>query len=107
MIKSPQKNSLTDYREKIDEIDSKIIQLLATRFDLIKEIAQYKKKHKLKLIQKQREKNMLKKLTTKAKSKSLKKEFVSDIFNIIFKESKNYQKKVITELDTFDKKAKN
>ncbi|MBU0667910.1 chorismate mutase [Patescibacteria group bacterium] len=107
MTKSRKKSEIVFFREKIDKIDSQIIKLLVSRFVFIEKIAQYKKSHDLLLVQKQREKDVLNKLTHNVESKSLRNGFIHAIFRLIFNESKKYQEKIISTTTIFDKKAKN
>ena len=57
-------NKLTDLREKIDQIDTKIADLLATRAETVRTIKIIKKQQKLPKIDPKREKEILSKLKT-------------------------------------------
>ena len=80
-------NKLDHYRKKIDLIDKNIIKLLSQRFELTKQIGDYKKKNNIKVVDKKRELqviNNIKKYSHKHKK------FIIDIFKKII----NYSKKI-------------
>ena len=82
-------NKLDYYRKKIDLIDKNIIKLLPQRFKLAKQIGDYKKKNKIKVVDKKRELqviNGIKKYSNKHKK------FILDIFKKIINYSKKIQK---------------
>jgi|GEM_PF-401299 len=56
---------LKDFRNKIDEIDDKIIELLTQRFSVVKEVGEYKKLHGLEVLNQGREAEILNKITDK------------------------------------------
>jgi chorismate mutase len=67
-------------REKIDKVDSKIVQLLEERVDLVKKIGEAKRKHDLPIVDQRRESEVLIKVTQKTK---LNQAFVKKIFESI------------------------
>ena len=81
-------NKLRDYRKKIDLIDKKIVKLIVIRFKLIKKIAVYKKKNKIKITDKKREMQVIKNIK-KHSSKSNQKFVMSILKNIV-----DYSKKI-------------
>ena len=78
------------YRKRIDLIDKKIVRLLVIRLKLIKKIAGYKKRNKIKITDKKREMQVIKNIK-KHSSKSDQK-FVIGIFKNIIDYSKKIQK---------------
>jgi len=72
------------YRKQLDKIDSQVIKLLEKREKISKKIGQYKKKNKIKVQNKSREKQILKKLN---------KNYLKHIFKIIIRNSREIQKK--------------
>ena len=72
------------YRKQLDKIDSQVIKLLEKREKISKKIGQYKKKNKIKIQDKSREKQILKKLN---------KNYLKHIFKIIIRNSREIQKK--------------
>jgi len=77
------------HRKKIDKIDNDIIRLLKKRLDSAREIGNYKKKQGIKIIDKKREKEILK---DRIKKSDLSKNFTKKLFSIIIKESREVQK---------------
>ena len=73
---------LTNLREEIDIIDNKLITLLKERTNLAKQIAQIKKQSNLPIEDKEREQQIMNKLTT---------ELEKEIFHVILKHSKDAQ----------------
>ena len=72
------------YRKQLDKIDSQVIKLLEKREKISKKIGQYKKKNKIKVQNKSREKQILKKLN---------KNYLKHIFKIIMRNSREIQRK--------------
>ena len=80
---------LAFYRKKINVIDRKIVKLLLLRFNLIKQIANYKKKNKIKITDKKREFHVMKNIKKYSKSN----QFIINIFKNIINFSKKLQLK--------------
>ncbi|MFL0196671.1 prephenate dehydratase [Clostridium sp. WILCCON 0269] len=82
-----------DYlRNKIDEIDSEMIKLFQERMDIVCKVAEYKKKNKMDVLDKNREENVIKTQLEKLKNKSIKNE--AEIFlREVMKISRSLQKK--------------
>jgi len=77
-------------RKQIDEIDQKIIKLLAKRMDVVKKIGQFKKEAGISVKDKNREqelKNELKRIA----GKDLSPDFVDRLYDVIFKECRKVQ----------------
>ncbi len=68
-----EKDELNLYREKIDEIDSKIIELYEKRMDIIKKVNEYKLKNNIPTFDSSRENTMLEKNLLKIKNNQYKK----------------------------------
>jgi len=83
-------NDLNDFRSKIDDIDDKITELLLARFAVVKDIAEYKKAHGLEIFQKDREAEVLKKISDKIENPDYKK-YITDIYETILRTSKSSQ----------------
>jgi monofunctional chorismate mutase len=83
---------LDEFRTKIDDIDKKIMDALSERMTLMEDLAEYKKYHKIPIIDTKREEELLKTVAAEAKKKKLDKEFVEQIFENILKESKRVQR---------------
>ncbi len=79
--------TMKNLRKQIDKIDQKIIKLLAERMGLVKDIAKFKKAHKLPVKDKKREQELRKNLKKLAKKYGLSEEFVNHLYSHIFIES--------------------
>ncbi len=80
---------LKSYRKKIDSIDKDIVRLLANRFELAKQIGSYKKKNKISLIDKKRERQVFNNIKNNSDKH---KKFIINIFKNIIDYSKKIQK---------------
>ncbi|MDD2917267.1 MAG: chorismate mutase [Candidatus Gracilibacteria bacterium] len=74
---------LTDFRNQIDQIDDQLIELLAKRFEVVKQVGIYKKEHNLPPLQPGRWQEVLDKRTRKAGEFGLDATFVVDVWNRI------------------------
>jgi len=72
-------------RNEIDQVDEKLIELLEKRFEIIKEVKDYKKEKGFAVENKKREEEVLQRY----KNSDLSKSFVGDFLNILFKEIKD------------------
>jgi len=78
-------------RNEIDEIDWRILRLINKRFNLVQNIKKEKKRLGLQLVNRSREKKILKKLTQSSKELNLNSDFVADVYKLIIKESRRIQ----------------
>jgi len=78
---------LEKYRHQIDEIDTKIIDLLAKRFEIVKKIWKYKKEKNIPTLQHKRWQKVLKTRKQLAKQKWINTELIENIWNLIHKEA--------------------
>ena len=81
---------LKDIRTKINNIDKEMLDLFIKRMNLSKEVIEYKIKYNLPILDKEREKEVIKNNLNNLKDKELEKyylEFIKEIMNI----SKEYQ----------------
>lgn len=92
MKKSEKENNLEEYRDVIDAIDHKIIDLLHDRFKTCKKIGQYKKENNTPIKQKKREGEILENRTKRATRKGINKEFIEVLFQLITDYSRAIQK---------------
>ncbi|MBU1703945.1 MAG: chorismate mutase [Nanoarchaeota archaeon] len=83
--------ALEELRNKIDNINSQIIQLLAERAEVSKKIADEKKKIGKDIYDPDREEELLKKVKAIAEEKGVSKELVEQIFRMIVDNSKKIQ----------------
>ena len=82
---------ISDFREVIDKIDEDILIGLFRRQEISRLIGEYKKKKNLKIDDKNREKEILKKLKLKAKTWGFNEKQVSTLWKIILENSKKIQ----------------
>ena len=57
---------LSDIRKKIDAVDDQLLALFLERMDLAEEVAAYKNEHRLPILNKERERAVLAKVTENA-----------------------------------------
>jgi len=60
--------NLNEIRDEIDEIDTKIVDLICRRFDAVKKVAEYKRENNIKVLNKGRENDVIKKVSDKTDS---------------------------------------
>jgi chorismate mutase/prephenate dehydratase len=89
-------------RQKINDIDTEIIKLLAKRRNLSKEIINFKNENKTSIRDKSREKELLTELIREGKKSGLDSYFVSKVFHEIIDDSVNLQNKIVIEEDNVD-----
>jgi len=83
---------LIKWRNEIDKIDSKIIELLAERMEIVKEIWAYKKVNWIEVLQKWRWSEVLESRKEIAKNLWLNGDFIEDIWNRIHDYALNIEK---------------
>jgi len=88
---------LESRRSNIDRIDKYIIELLAERMDIVREIGQYKKENNLTILQRGRWNEILESRHEFGRRKNLSDKFVRDVFQAIHKESIHHQAQVMNE----------
>ena len=88
-------NELENLREKIDDADSQILDILGNRMNISDEIGKIKKKQNVAILQSKRWNNILKKMISDGKQKGLSEDFILKIFKAIHQESINHQEKIL------------
>ncbi len=86
---------VNNYRLAIDQIDTQIIELFAQRVDLVKKIGQYKKDHKITILQAQRWNEVREKIISFSALKGIDKDFVNSYLEILHDYMINEQEKII------------
>ncbi len=86
-------SNLEKLRSEIDEIDEKIISLLGQRMEIAKEVAFIKKEENIKVLNSNREKEILDNIQKKVKRNLG--EYIKEIYISIMTQSKKYQESVI------------
>lgn len=80
-------NELDTYRWLIDEIDNKILELFAQRFDVVEKIGMYKKQQGIDILQMKRWNEVLEKKKQLWSTLWLNPEFIENIWNQIHTEA--------------------
>ena len=78
---------LNDIRVQIDEVDNKLLELLAKRLELVRKVGQYKKEHNLPIKDPAREEQILESLYEKGIQFKLPKEFIKKIWRSLFEQA--------------------
>jgi len=74
---------LEEIRKKLDSVDKKIIDMIAARMELVKEISQIKKDKNMPLYDKEREKEVLKNIKLYAEEQGIDTTFIEDVFKLV------------------------
>lgn len=86
-------SDLSELREKIDQIDDQIIDLISRRFKLTGEIGQIKVDKSLPALDERREEQIISRVVKKSKDLSVNPELINSIFKSILSETvSNHQK---------------
>lgn len=83
-------------REKIDEIDNSLLHLLSNRMSISREIGQYKKEHKISILQSNRYNELIKQRSEIGSEMKLDPQFVTEIMKAIHEESIKIQMEVMS-----------
>ena len=85
------KENIKNFRNRIDDIDNKIMELLVKRFSIVSKIGEIKNINKLKITNQNREEEIIDRLS-KEYIGALNKNQIASIFNPIYSISKQIQK---------------
>ncbi|HGK6565491.1 TPA: chorismate mutase [Streptococcus agalactiae] len=89
---------LEEIRQEIDEIDQQLVSLLETRMGLILEVVAFKKKHRLPVLDNNRENEVLNNVLKKVQNHQFD-DVIRATFKDIMTESRVYQKENIVDGD--------
>ena len=89
--------SLATLRKQIDEIDNELIDLLARRMGISREIGMYKKEHGLTVVQTKRYSEILDKRAAQGALKGIESDCIKKIFESIHEESVRQQINLISK----------
>ena len=84
---------LSDIRVKIDAVDDQLLQLFLERMNLAEEVAAYKNEHHLPILNKQREREVLAKVTEKAGDKE---RYAYHLYSTLFELARSRQAELIS-----------
>ncbi len=87
--------SLEDLREQIDAKDKEIIDVLASRMNIAKQIGEYKRENNVTTLQMNRWEYLLQDRVNKASSLDLNDDFIREVFQTIHKESIKLQNEIM------------
>ena len=85
-------NKLEDLRKEIDKCDKKIVELLVKRFEIVKQIGEFKKQNNIPVIDNNRFQKVLEKVENIASIQGISKDFIKEIYNFIHKYSCELEK---------------
>jgi chorismate mutase len=88
---------LTSLRKQIDELDNQIMDILAKRMRVCREIGHYKKEHNMTVLQAQRYNEILSKRGVQGSLCGMGPEFVAKVFESIHEESVRQQIEIINK----------
>jgi chorismate mutase len=89
--------TLAEFRDQIDKLDDRIINLLEERMGVSEKIGSYKKDNNITILQTKRWDDMLKTRLNLGNRKGLSEEFIIKLFRSIHQESINHQTRVMNE----------
>jgi len=89
--------SLTELRRQIDECDDSIIEILAKRMRICREIGTYKKEHDITILQTARYREIIEKRGLQGAQCSMDAKFVEEVFEAIHAESVREQMEIINK----------
>ncbi len=88
---------LEELRDSIDGIDERVIEVLAERMDVARQIGQCKKENNITILQKDRWDNIFQQRRDKGLDKGLTEDFMVDLYNSIHKESIRQQERIMNK----------
>lgn len=90
-------NKLEQLRSEIDKLDAELLEVLSKRFSIIREIGQYKKENKITILQQKRWDYILDDRTGNALHGGISLEFISELLELIHKESIQIQTNIMND----------
>jgi len=91
-------HELGNFRERIDEIDEKIVRLINERLGICKAVAKYKSENNIPMMQPDRVKEVLVKRRKLADELSLNPDLVENIYRLIVEEACALEDEIINSL---------
>lgn len=88
---------LNNLRNRINEIDDSLLELLSKRTEIVKNIGVYKKENKMSILQSDRWKELLDDKIKKGKQKGLSGDFILKLFSVIHLESIDVQNNIMNK----------
>ena len=91
------KESIDELRNRIDQLDDELLEILARRMKVAEKIGQYKKQNNITILQTGRWEKILEKVFKKGEEHGLDSEFIEKIFTAIHQASIDVQTHVMKE----------
>ncbi len=98
-----EKSQLERLRKEIDLIDEELLNILASRMNVVRSIGQYKKENNMTILQSSRWKEILKKFIERGTQGGLSEEFITRLIKSIHDESIEQQEKIISGVTSGEK----
>jgi chorismate mutase len=80
-------DELKVWRRRIDAIDDQIVDLLAQRFGICREVAAFKHRHEIAVRQPDRIKEVCTRCTTRAEARGVSGEFIARLYDLLIEET--------------------
>jgi len=91
-------DELQNFREKIDEIDEKIVKLISERLGICRAVAKYKSENNVPMMQPDRVKEVLVKRRKLADALSVNQDLIENIYKLIVEEACIIEDEIIESL---------
>lgn len=88
---------LNSLRHILDDVDDELVRLLAHRMQLVKELGQLKKQENISVLQFDRWKEVVKRVSESAKKQDLSEEFIQQVLNCIHTEALRLQREMLRD----------
>ena len=85
--------NLQELREKIDEVDGQLVQLIEQRMDIAGQIADYKKENHLPVLDAAREREKLARVSAAARADM--QDYTRVLYSLLFELSRSYQSRLV------------
>ena len=92
MTNKTQNETLLEFRNQIDFFDSELVNLLHERLEIVKLVWEYKKKNNIEILQEDRFKDVLEKVTNQADELGMNPILAYNIWDMIHEEALNLEK---------------
>jgi chorismate mutase len=89
---------LSALRAKIDSLDNQLIKILAERMKVCQAVGEYKKRHHVTVVQRNRFEEIMERLCKQGQEEGLTESFVKEIMNDIHKESVRQQNELLDKI---------
>ena len=98
MSASANGNGLEPFRRRLDQIDDEIAKLLGERLDICREVAVYKSRHQIPMMQPARVKVVRERYLARGAEANLPEEFTADLFDLLIATTCRLEDELMDEL---------